>query len=63
MTSPYDMPHYLLRCDKCGRILKYYGEYPAKGKCGYVPCDGDLKLIAVFDPVKQREANERNNPG
>jgi hypothetical protein len=58
MAKPEDMPLYLLRCDKCKRIIKYYGEYPSSGKCGYVPCDGRLKLVAIFDPLKQRKVDE-----
>ena len=59
MTSPYDMPYYLLRCGTCRKIVKYYGEYPSSGNCRYPPCDGKLKVIAVFDPIKQQEIIER----
>lgn len=58
MTRPEDMPMYLMRCHKCNKAIKYYGEYPDLGKCGYVPCDGDLKLIATFDPIKQQEVDD-----
>jgi predicted nucleic acid-binding Zn ribbon protein len=57
VAKPEDMPLYLLRCEKCRKAIKYFGEYPTKGKCGYPPCDGDLRLTAIFDPIKQRKHN------